>query len=239
MYIKSFFLCCLIGLSVQSIQAQTCNQVLLSGKIYDENMNSSQAFYNVMIVNRTTGRGVFGLPDGKINTYVNDKDSITISVKGYQNFGFRVVADSNCQHILAVKLEPIYKELAEYVVRPLKTLQQIKEERANLSMRETRTVTGINVIESPITALYQRFSKKEQAKRFVAEMQYKDNQRLVLKELLRLYVAYEIFDLGEEEFDDFIAFLNIDEDFLKTSSDLELITFIKDKFDHFMYLKRK
>jgi hypothetical protein len=48
-----------------------------------------------------------------------------------------------------------------------------------------------------------------------------------------VYVAYEIVKLDEEEFDHFVEFLNIDEDFLKTASEMELITFIKDKFEHF------
>jgi hypothetical protein len=55
----------------------------------------------------------------------------------------------------------------------------------------------------------------------------------VVKELLRLYVAYEIISLSEEEFDDFITFLNVDESFLKTAAEMELIVFIKDKFEHF------
>jgi hypothetical protein len=51
--------------------------------------------------------------------------------------------------------------------------------------------------------------------------------------LLRLYVAYEIIDLKESEFDEFLLFLNLDPDFLKTASEMELITYIKDKFEHF------
>jgi hypothetical protein len=121
----------------------------------------------------------------------------------------------------------------EVVVRPLKTLQQIKEERAALSLRETRQVTGIEVLQSPITALYQAFSKREKNKQWISQMEYKDDQRKVLKELLRVYVAYEIVKLDEEEFDSFVEFLNVDEDFLKTASEMELITFIKDKFEHF------
>jgi hypothetical protein len=46
-------------------------------------------------------------------------------------------------------------------------------------------------------------------------------------------VAYDIIELSEEEFDSFIEFLNFNEEFLKTASEMELITFIKDKYDHF------
>jgi hypothetical protein len=106
-----------------------------------------------------------------------------------------------------------------------------------LSLRETRTVTGIEMLNSPITALYQRFSQREQNKQWIAEMEFKDNQIKVLKELLRLYVAYDIVNLSEDEFEDFIKFLNIDENILKTASDMELVTFIKDKYEHYMRMR--
>jgi hypothetical protein len=99
-------------------------------------------------------------------------------------------------------------------------------------------VTGINILESPITALYQAFSKKEQNKRWIQEQKYKDDQRQIVKELLRLYVAFDIIKMTEDDFDDFIQFLNMDDDFLKTASEMELILFIKDKYEHYNSLKK-
>ncbi|MCE3294643.1 MAG: hypothetical protein K0R65_357 [Crocinitomicaceae bacterium] len=210
-------------------------KVLLIGKVVDT--LQPQGFYNLMIVNRTSGRGVFGQPDGSFYVYVNENDSINLSTKGYPIYAFRVKADSNHQMRVTVILENKVQNTREVVVKPLKTLQQIKEERASLSQRETRQVTGIEVLRSPITALYQRFSQKEQNKAWIAKMEFKDNQARVLKELLRVYVAYDIVSLSEEEFEDFINFLNMDENFLKTASDIELVTFIKDKYEHYMRLK--
>ena len=82
-------------------------------------------------------------------------------------------------------------------------------------------------------------SKKEQNKRWIAEQKYKDDQRQVVKELLRLYVAYEIIEMEEDEFDDFIIFLNADPDFLKTAAEMELVLFIKDKFEHFKLIRKR
>jgi hypothetical protein len=216
--------------------AQEKNRVLLFGKVVDT--LQAQGFYNLMIINRTTGRGVFGQPDGTFNVYCNENDSINLSTKGYPIYGFRVKSDSNFQMRISCILENRIQEEKEVIVRPLKTLQQIKEERASLSMRETRMVTGIEVLRSPITALYQRFSEREQNKQWVAKMEFKDNQTKVLKELLRLYISYDIVNLSEEDFEDFINFLNIDENFLKTSSDLDLVTFIKDKYEHYMRMRK-
>ena len=74
---------------------------------------------------------------------------------------------------------------------------------------------------------------KVKSKQKVAELKFIDDQRKVLQEILRAYVAYEIIELGNEEFDDFISFLNIDANFLRKANDIELVRFIKDKFDHY------
>ncbi|MGV3629671.1 MAG: hypothetical protein ACO1O6_00600 [Bacteroidota bacterium] len=233
---KLIFYCALVLCCTRFFaQVPEKQKVLLIGKVIDT--LQPQGFYNLMIVNRTSGRGVFGQPDGSFHVYVNDNDSINLSTKGYPIYAFRVQADSNHQMRVTVILENKVHNTKEVIVKPLKTLQQIKEERASLSLRETRQVTGIEVLRSPITALYQRFSQKEQNKAWIAKMEFKDNQSKVLKELLRVYVAYDIVNLSEEEFEDFINFLNMDENFLKTASDIELVTFIKDKYEHYMRLK--
>ena len=43
--------------------------------------------------------------------------------------------------------------------------------------------------------------------------------------------------LHEDEFDDFISFLSLSETFLKTSTEMELYLFIKDKYDHYKRIK--
>lgn len=233
MRIMTVFILLLIS---SDVLAQSCEKVLFIGRVIDT--LRPQSFYNLMIVNRTTGRGVFGQPNGTFSVYVQEGDSVSISVKDYPVQHFLVKADSNCQFRKRIYIEMKAQEVQEVVVKPLKTLEQIKEEREALAMRETRMVTGIEVMQSPITALYQAFSKVERNKRWIAEQQYKDNQRQVVKELLRLYVAYDVIELSEDEFDSFIEFLNINEDFLKTASEMELVTFIKDKFDHFKVLNK-
>jgi hypothetical protein len=231
MKILLVLLFCLI---FQQTFTQNCDKVLFTGRVVDT--LQAQNFYNLMVINRTTGRGVFGQPDGYFNVYASENDSITLSIKGYPMYGLRIKADSNCQMRIEGILENRIFEQKEMIVRPLKTIQDIKKERESLAMRETKTVSGLQAINSPITFLYETFSKREKSKQWVAKMEYKDDKTRVIKELLRLYVSYDIVNLNEEQFEDFIYFLNIDEDFLKTSSDFELITFIKDKFDHFSTL---
>jgi hypothetical protein len=223
-----------ILLFCRSASWSQCEQVSVSGKIIDT--LRLQNFYNLMVVNKTTGRGVFGQPNGHFSVYANTGDLIALSTKGYPVYQFVVKPDDNCQTKIVAYIERLPQEVPDIVVRPLKTLEQIKEERENLALRETRTVTGVSALQSPITFLYQAFSKKEQNKRWIAEQEYKDDQRRIVQELLRLYVAFDIIELTEAEFDAFITFLNIDEQFIKTATEMELILFIKDKYDHFRRL---
>jgi hypothetical protein len=218
-----------------SLYAQKCDKVLVTGKVIDTLLIAP--FYNIMVVNNSTGRGVFGNPDGTFNAYASRNDSVTISIKNYRSFSFPIIPDSNCQVRIVRVLNNRVQTQQEVIVTPLKSIQQIKEERAHLAMRETKTTSGLDAFKSPITYLYERFSQKEKSKHKAAELTHIDNQRKILKDLLWLYVTYEIVQLEDEDFDSFISFLNITEDFLKTSTDLELIAFIKDKFEHYSKIK--
>lgn len=229
------FILLFLGLFFSTFIFSQCETVLLKGKVADT--LRQQSFYNMMIVNRTTGKGVFGQPNGSFSVYVSDGDSITISVKGYDLTNFVVKADQECRYVRNFYIIRKPSELPEFVVRPIKSLEQIREEREALVMVETRTVKGLEAFQSPITALYQAFSKTERNKRKIEEWKYIDSQRDILKELLRTYVAYDVVNLTEEEFDDFIYFLNIDPDFLRTATEFELIEFIKSKYEHFMFLR--
>lgn len=220
----------LFALSSYSSTAQ-CEKVFISGNVVDS--IRPKAFYNLMIINRSTGQGVFGRPDGSFSLYTKANDTIALSVKGYPLVQLVAVGDSNCQQKVRFYIESDIQEVEEVIVRPIKSLEEIKAEREALAMRETRMVTGIEMMQSPITALYQAFSRKEKSKRWVAEQEFKDDKRRVVRELLRTYVAAEIIELNDQDFDDFIAFLNVDENFLKTASEMELITFIKDKYEHY------
>jgi len=134
-------------------------------------------------------------------------------------------------------VQPLEYTTEAVVVRPLKTLAQLKEERENITKRELPTVTVANAISSPITALYMAFSKREKTRRKVAEMEYIDQQHDIVQEILRLYVHHDILDLDNDDFEEFIVFLNLNTDFLMYASDYELITYIKYKYDHFTKIK--
>lgn len=216
-------------------RSQACKQVNLWGSIKDT--TSKQGFYNLFIVNKSAGRGVFGKPDGTFSIQVNPGDSIFFRITGYQTLKVHVVADSSCRHEFQAFVNPLEYKKEEVVVFPVKTLTQLKEERERLAQVETRLVTGFESLKSPITALYQEFSRREKMKKKVAALQYQDDVDKVVKELLRVYVSYDVIDMSEDEFLEFIRFMNLNEDFLKSANDYQLIIYIKEKYIQFRQMR--
>lgn len=207
--------------------------ITIKGKVIDTVYNVG--FYNLVVVNKTVGKGIFGEYDGSFTITVRKKDQIGISVVGYQtiylSFKDSVYKPAYSLDVYVQSLEFTASE--PVLVTPLKTLEQLKEERLAIAKREVPTVTITSAISSPITALYVAFSKREKTKRKVADMEYQDQQDNIVKEILRIYVHADIIDLAPDEFEQFITFLNLNTEFLKMASDYELITYIQEKFEHF------
>jgi hypothetical protein len=130
--------------------------------------------------------------------------------------------------------------LTEVEVFAPRDLEQIQEDIMKLGYNEDDyMISGINAISSPITFLYQQFSKKEQSKRKVAYLENEDRKRALLQELFRLYVDYEIIALNDEQFDDFITYLNVSDEFLINSTQYDFLVFVKDRFRNYKIFLRQ
>ena len=215
-----------------------CEYINIKGRVIDTTFN--QSFYNLMLINKTTSKGIFGKPDGFFEVTINPKDTLIISISGYERILFFNKESKECNYNIEYILKPKSKQLKTIVIQPLKSIQQIKEERQNLTMKESKKmVEGIAVIQSPITALYERFSKKAKTEKKINELKYQDNKNKIVKDLLSIYVLYEIIELNELEFNNFITFLNLNDSILINMNDIELSMLIKDKFEHFKILNQK
>jgi hypothetical protein len=216
--------------------AQDCSRILVKGKAVDS--LSSIPFINFILLNHTTGQAFFGKPDGSFGVYVNANDSLVFSARGYLKAGFRAKSDSNCTMIKNIELEAKSTEIAGVVVKPIKSIQQIREEREKMAERQANEISGLNVLQSPVTALYERFSKEGKSKNKAFALEYEDVKLELQKDLLRTYVSFDIVELTTEEFEEFILFMNIDENYLKTASDWELVAMIKEKFAQYKLYKK-
>ncbi|MFN4234830.1 MAG: hypothetical protein ACK4IK_08495 [Bacteroidia bacterium] len=210
------------------------SRIKINGKVYDP--DNPSAYYSLMIINKTTQHGILGEPDGSFTVYANKNDTIIIGCMGYQTtkitFADSIYKEEYNVKIPLQKLSITLKQIEVFAPRDLdKILSDIERLGYN---KNDYVKSGIDAAQSPITFLYQQFSRRERSIRKVAELQNEDKKRELLKELFQKYVDYNIINLTNEQFDAFIDFCNVSDDFLKYTSQYDFIMYIKYKFNQFI-----
>jgi hypothetical protein len=211
------------------------NTVIINGQAYDK--ESKLPLPRLMVINKRTNNGTFADSEGKFSMYAYQTDTITLSAIGFKVKNI-CLADSalKMKYDVMVPLEKLYFTLQEVSVFAPRTLNEIQRDIDKLGVKKTYSTQGVSdALSSPVTFLYERFSKFAQQKRKVAEWENEDLKRDILKDLFRLYIKHDIIDLSEEEFDAFIKYLQLSDDFIKNATQLELVMAIKGRYENFKY----
>jgi len=231
-YILYFVL--FISQAAAGFQSSQDSLLLISGKVVDE-ASPWNRLEDLMIVNLATQQGNFGKADGSFFLSIHRTDTLLIASSGYE-FKRICFADSTPSQVyrVTIPLRRLYVQLKEIHVFSPRDLESIEKDIQKLGYKKSDyEISGINAIESPITFLYEEFSKREKLKRHNAELVNIEKRRILLKELLTRFVADEIIDLSNDEFDRFIDFSNVSEEFMKTSTQYEFMVFIKYKYSQY------
>lgn len=221
-------------------QSNTLGDIIqINGKVRDEN---DQPIANAIIINKRTKTGSFGRADGSFTLNCNRTDTLAITSLGFMTRQV-TFADStgNGSFNLTLYLDTRIYQVATVEIFAPRDLEQIQADINKLGFNENDyMLSGINAAQSPITFLYQQFSKKERSKREVARLENEDNKRELLKELFRLYVDYQIIELNNDEFDAFIDYLNVTDEFMINSTQYDFLIYVKDRFkDYKVQLRQK
>lgn len=209
--------------------------VTISGQAYDK--ETKLPLPKLMVINKRTSNGIFADAEGKFSIIAKQSDTIMLSAVGFKLKKI-CLKDSivKTRYYINVPLEKLFFQLKEISVFAPRTLKEIGMDISSLdSMKAYSSYHNLNGIESPITYLYERFSRFGKSKQKVAEWENEDLKRDILKDLFRLYIKHDIIDLNEEEFDAFIKYCNLSEEFIKNASQLELVLAIKGKYESFKY----
>lgn len=212
------------------------NIVTISGHVYDK--ESKLPLPRLMVINKRTGNGTFADAESKFSIKALQTDTIIFSAVGFKMKKICLIDSAEkSRFYVSVPLEKLYYALKEVSVFAPRTLNEIDKDIAALdSIRAyNRNFKDINGLESPITYLYERFSKFARSKQQVAIWENEDLKRSILKDLFRIYIKHDIMDLSEEEFDAFIKYCNLSESFIKNSTQFELVMAIKGKYEAFKY----
>jgi hypothetical protein len=223
---------------VSNAQGPDSLWVHLEGLVFDE---QEQPIANIIVVNQRTRKGSFGRSNGTFGIRCLKTDTISITSLGFYSRNI-VLADSAEALSYRVKVYldvRVYKIPTIEIIAP-KDLEQIQKDIAGLGYNEDDYIlSGLNAAASPITFLYQQFSKKEESKRMVAQLENEDRKRELLKSLFYHYVDYGIIELNNKEFDDFIDYLNVSDDFMKNSTQYDFLIYVKERFKDYKIYRRR
>ncbi len=215
-----------------SVSVVAQNTVRIEGHGYDR--ETKLAVPQFMVVNKRTNVGVFADNEGQFFVNSLQTDTLIISALGYK-FKKICLNDSIAKkkYTLIFTLDKLYYTLNKITIFPTRSLNAIDRDIDKLGTYKTYQLQGIDAFQSPITYLYERFSRFGKSKRKVAAWENEDLKRDLLKELFRLYIKYDIIDLNDQEFDAFIKYLNFSDEFMRNATQLELVLAIKGKYESF------
>lgn len=194
---------------------------------------NDRAYYDLMIVNKRSRTGAFGNPDGSFVVQALRTDTLLIGSVGHRT-AMITMADSvpKPEYRVLVRLLPLVVRLPEVEVLSPRTLEQIQKDIEKLGYRDSDyRISQVDAVQSPITFLYQEFSRRERSKRLVAQMRNEDRKRELLRELLQKYVEYDIINLSDEAFDDFIDFCAVPDEVIKGLTQYEFLLYVKKKYE--------
>lgn len=227
-----------MGIACFSQTENPKQKIKISGKIIDK--ANKNANFILLLANKSTNTGTVNSTTGGFTLYADKSDTILIGCIGYntEKICFR---DSvlRSEYVVTITLKNYSAELKPIVIFPERELSEIQKDIDKLGYKESDyMLSSVSAGQSPITYLYQLYSKRERSKRKVKELWDERNRRDLLKELLRKYVSGNIINLSDEEFDNFIDFCAISDDFMKQTSQYDFIMYIKKKFELYSMSKK-
>ena len=211
------------------------NKVTIKGQVYGLNNNTD--LLTLFVVSQENRTGNFGNPNGTFEIKVNRTDTVLIGSIGY--FTSKIcVADSAIkdEYFVKVHLSQLSYYLKEVTVYAPREMRRIYDdiEKLGYDPNDDKLSGFVDPISSPITALYEMYSRHAQQERLAKKLINDARRRDLLKELLAKYVDYKIIDLSDDQFDEFIEYLNVTDAFLKNSSQYDFIIFVKMKYQYFI-----
>lgn len=209
----------------------------LNGYLLDERTGSK--LKDILIVNKTSGEFSYGDKEGNYSIQAKKKDVLVFSALGYSSVNFSL-KDSVFKPVFVVipKLNKYSIIIQEVNIEAERAVQDITAELDNLSRSynyyEQTSGSPSGQFSSPISALYSRWSKREESKRKVARLRYLDRKKILLHELIRRSKLSQTELLSEEEQSAFIDHL-LKYDFkLVYLSQYELLAYINNECKRWM-----
>lgn len=199
-------------------------------------------FSDFIIVNLATARGEFGKSDGTFEISIKPRQDIRISCLGFKTVtvSFRDSVYKPVYHVMVEMKQLTVQFDKPVIVRPMPTYKDLEEAREKIGIHEYEPIIAapVDAFTSPFTALYQKFSRKEQEKReYVALLNQKQLED-ALEDITRYYIDSGLFELEEDEIELFISTCPLEQDFVKYASLYEVSAALQSCYAKFKSQRR-
>lgn len=141
------------------------SQQLIKGKIVENDSNTVMPF--VYVINKSTGNGTMSDNAGNFYLRTNANDTLVVSFVGYVRLKVPVAklkTDANGE--VRIVMKKIIYDLGPVTVTSFK-IKPYEREKMNKVIEDAK-IKPVNALSSPITALYDQFSKRGKEQRKLA-----------------------------------------------------------------------
>jgi len=205
------------------------NYIFRSRVVSDSSFNSIRDCHIINKTQRTvTVSDAYG--DFKITANIND--SISFSALGYETLTI-VLTESMYDYGLIIKLKPATYELEEVTIQPIDLGLQIS--KWEVYTKPLPNQGGINIPTgvSPVTFLYNRFSKEGKQKKYYRKLIDGTADYMIIGEKFNGELVAQITGLKDDELVNFMSWCNFSNDFLRNYSPETIKRAIRTKYQEY------
>ena len=231
-------------------------RVIVAGYVFEESTSSPLPYVNVYI--KQTRIGTITDPSGYFLLSAKLNDTLTFSSLGYDK-KYVVLTDTARENMkpIIVFLDTRIYELGSIDIIALKRYKQLEYDITNMRLPDDDYVyaarnfpfrpadidyysrganPGFGLVFSPITALYDMFSKEGKERRKLEEITERDQLSKIIDQKLSPDLVMKITGLSREDSNVFINWCSFSPDFIKNLNEYDLISVIV--FKHKQYIQQ-
>ena len=224
---------CIQFLFCTEVFAQSSSSIIITGQAIDA--ITHRGVKPLQIINKRNIQRFYGDSTGNFVIQVSKNDTLYFVAKGYATV-LRCYKDSASKNIfiLHLRMYRISVELPEVIVQSNRDFGEVHEQAQKLGYdKKDYMVHGYQIIQSPFTYLYQLLSTREKDKRGYALLMNEGKKKELVSELVTNYVSLDILNLDPSQIHDFVEYIEVPENFLKTTNEYDFIRFLQRQVDIF------
>lgn len=232
------------------------NKVLIAGFIYDTRTQAPIPYVN--IYDKNSKQGTISDTSGYFILSTKIKDTLIISCLGYKTMALFVPEQTTeNKEPMLIFLDPRAYELKNIQIVSLRRQKQFEYDFMNLQNKNIdyenavknfpikekvlsfyeRDPSFAGFIVSPISALYDIFSKEAKEKRKLDKIKQQEESTKYVISKVRYEIIESITGFKDENINYFLSWCNFRHDFLMNISDYDLIILISQKYNDYKLLQ--